>query len=930
MRVVLRLVFVVVFLSVPFLSRAAADSVRVSLLTCSPGMLVYEHYGHTAIRVENFTRNSDVVFNYGMFDFNSPNFIWRFVLGKTDYFLGVQNFSGFRREYESRGSFIVQQKLNISESEAREIVAALVENSLPGNRVYRYNFLYNNCTTMARDQVEKNNRGYIVYPGHTELRSFRSIIREHNGFQPWAQFGIDLCLGSEADRLQEGRNQMFAPLVLMAMVDSAIVVDSLGAERSLVEERIEIVSGNGLPSMVYNRLYPLQTAVIALLLTLLICGTEWYRGKVFWYFDLVVFGLQGLVGLVITFLFLFSEHPAVGSNFLVICLNPIPLFLLPFIIKKLKRRKTDFFHLVNAGVILLFLALSPIIPQEIQTATKVFILLFAVRSLSNFFLVRKKILIPEENSKKTNSWQCSNVKMIILLFSLSAFSVIRAQGVGSIGEKNSPKLLVGIVVDQLNTEYLETLLPLFGNDGLKMLWYDGYNRPNGFYNVDKVDRASAVASIYSGTWPFYHGIVGERWFERRSMNVACCVDDSRFNGINTIERVSPRKLLVSNLADEIKVATGGKAIIFAVAAEKDAAILSAGHEADAAMWINEADGRWSGTDYYGQLPEWINTIDDTVWVNQVWKPVYPVVSYLTGLAVNRPPAFSYTYKRDNIRSYKCSPLVNDRITRMAIESLKGFDMGLDNYTDMLTVTYYAGDPVKEGSESYSLERQDLFVRLDQNIADLIRETKKHAGNDNVLFFLTSTGYSHLVKPDASRFRIPSGEVRMERVTALLNLYLSALYGQGVYFADYYDSQLFLDHSILDSKRITLSEIFTASVDFLSQVTGVRGVLAARRDLFSGNLDSGTRKKLNAFHPDCSGDIILEISPGWTIIDDKRSIERYVRDVSETFPIIIYGAGVRSEIDRNPVTVGMLAPTLARILRIQAPNASVEEPIMGLR
>lgn len=522
-----------------------------------------------------------------------------------------------------------------------------------------------------------------------------------------------------------------------------------------------------------------------------------------------------------------------------------------------------------------------------------------------------------------------NIKIITLFFSLSVLSVIRAQGIKSFGEDSSPVLVIGIVVDQLNSDYLEKLMPLFGEDGLKTLWYNGYNRPNGFYDVERVDRASAVASIYSGTWPFYHGIVGERWFERSSMNVANCVDDSHFNGINTIERASPRKLLVSNLADELKVATSGIAKVCAVAAEKDAAILSAGHEADAAIWINDADGRWSGTDYYGCLPEWVDLIDDTLWVNRTWKPVYPVVSYLIGEMINRPSTFSYSYKKNNIKSYKRSPLANDRVTKMAIESLKRFEMGLDNYTDLLTVTYYAGDPIKEGSGSYSLERQDLYVRLDQNIANLIREAKNHVGSNNVLFFLTSTGYSPIIKPNEREFRIPSGEVRMERVTALLNLYLSALYGQGVYIIDYYDSQLFFDHSLLDSKRLTLSEVLTSSVDFLSQVKGVRGVLA-RRDLLSGNLDNYTRKKLNAFHPDCSGDIIVEISPGWTIVDDKRGIDRYIRNNSETFPIILYGAGVRSEIDRNPVTVGVLAPTITDILKIEAPNASLEKPIKGLR
>ncbi len=392
MRVLLRVIVVICFLSTSFLSKAETDSVIITLLTCSPGTYIYEHYGHTAIRVENITRNTDIVFNYGMFNFNSPNFIWRFVLGNTDYFLGLQSYSSFIKEYDYRGSFIIKQRLNLSNSESVKISSALIENSMPENRVYRYNFLYNNCTTMARDKVEHYIEGDIVYPEAVELRSFRSIIREHNRIEPWAQFGIDLCLGSEADRLQDSRSQMFAPLVLMELIDNAVVVDGLGVERRLVEKREKILSYNDMPSTVFNLLNPLQATVIALMLTLLVCGIEWYRGKIFWGFDVVIFALQGLTGFIITFLFLFSKHPTVGSNFLVICLNPIPLFLLPFTIIKIIKRKTDWFHLANAIIILFFMALSYFIPQEILPATMVFIFMFAMRSISDFFLVRKQVL----------------------------------------------------------------------------------------------------------------------------------------------------------------------------------------------------------------------------------------------------------------------------------------------------------------------------------------------------------------------------------------------------------------------------------------------------------------------------------------------------------------------------------------------------------
>ncbi|MFR3188327.1 MAG: DUF4105 domain-containing protein [Phocaeicola sp.] len=217
------------------------DSIRFSLLTCEPGDEIYALFGHTALRYQNFTDKTDVVFNYGMFSFRTPNFIYRFVKGETDYQLGITPYPYFESEYAMRGSSVYQQELNLTADEKRCLLNRLKENYRPENRIYRYNYFYDNCTTRARDQVEQSIRGKVVYPGEATAHSFRSIIHEFTGSSPWNQLGIDLCLGAEADEKINKRLQMFSPLYMHDFASQAYIVNEDGTHRPLVKQEMKIV-----------------------------------------------------------------------------------------------------------------------------------------------------------------------------------------------------------------------------------------------------------------------------------------------------------------------------------------------------------------------------------------------------------------------------------------------------------------------------------------------------------------------------------------------------------------------------------------------------------------------------------------------------------------------------------------------------------------
>ena len=217
------LAFFLLFIGILSVHASSMDKVRISLLTCAPGTEIYALFGHSAIRYENPDQQQDWVFNYGMFSFKDPNFVMRFVKGETDYQLGVMPFAYFEAEYAMRGSSVYQQVLNLTNEEKECLIRLLEENYRPANRVYRYNYFYDNCTTRARDKIEESIQGKVVYPENEAEVSFRSILHEFMKDSHWSEFGIDLCLGSEADQPIEERKQMFAPFYMLEAARGAMI-----------------------------------------------------------------------------------------------------------------------------------------------------------------------------------------------------------------------------------------------------------------------------------------------------------------------------------------------------------------------------------------------------------------------------------------------------------------------------------------------------------------------------------------------------------------------------------------------------------------------------------------------------------------------------------------------------------------------------------
>lgn len=368
---------------------ATEDSIRFSLLTCGAGEEIYSLFGHTAIRYENFTRGIDAVFNYGIFSFNTPNFILRFTLGETDYQLGVTSYKQFAYEYTWTGRDVWQQTLNLNAEEKKKLLALLEENYLPQNRIYRYNFFYDNCATRPRDQIERAVQGTLEYADDmTSFQtgiSFRDIVHQYTIGHSWARFGIDLCLGSQADKDITRRQMMFAPFYLKDFLAKAQLKNAQGMERPLVSSEDHIIQSPQQTST-EEAPSPLQTAFLLFTIVTIVTAYGIYRRKSLWLLDLLLFLAAGVAGCILAFLASFSQHPAVSPNYLLFLFHPLHLLCLPWMIKRVRKKEKSIYMWANITVLTFFILLWGIIPQEFNLAVLPLALSLWIRSASNLYL----------------------------------------------------------------------------------------------------------------------------------------------------------------------------------------------------------------------------------------------------------------------------------------------------------------------------------------------------------------------------------------------------------------------------------------------------------------------------------------------------------------------------------------------------------------
>ncbi|MDR0725246.1 MAG: DUF4105 domain-containing protein [Prevotellaceae bacterium] len=380
-----RYLFVLLISLCPFAINAQlrlSDSAVISLLTCEPvDDMAYTVYGHTALRINDRVNGVDIVYNYGMFDFSSPNFLYRFAKGELNYKLGINEFADFLREYAGRKSGVIEQILNLTKEEKQKISDALFINCLPQNRTYLYNFLFDNCSTRPRILLEKNIAGKIEYPEILEQTTFRTIVHRANKNHRWLTFGIDLALGAPLDNTIGQSLQLFIPEKLMRVFNHAKIIRANGSVENLVSETRKLA-----PS------YPIgdkpldsnPTVILWLFFVFVLLLSFWERRrKCFRLFDFVLFFAYGLTGCLIFFLSFISIHPAVFPNFSMIWAHPLHLVLAVALFIRPLKKFVKYYSLINGIILLLFVLGWNFFPQDFNAAFLPLILSLCVRSFTH-------------------------------------------------------------------------------------------------------------------------------------------------------------------------------------------------------------------------------------------------------------------------------------------------------------------------------------------------------------------------------------------------------------------------------------------------------------------------------------------------------------------------------------------------------------------
>jgi len=369
------------------------DSAVVSLITCSPGEEVYSKFGHTAIRIDDSTRGVDLVFNYGIFSFETENFYYKFIKGETDYQLGIYDTKYFLPEYKQRNSMVWEQILNLTLDEKKKLIGLLLKNYEPENRTYRYNFIFDNCASRPRDKILSAIDGYVKYRPTTEPRTFRQWVGMYVGTDTWLKFGIDIVFGMDADREANINESMFLPDNLMYEFQTAQIHSPGTKIRELVSEKKLLIDKSS-TSVQTDSVFYKPVTVFIILLVLGIVLTVWdikERKRHFKFFDTALLVFSGIGGVIAFYLMFFSLHPLVRSNLNLLWLNPLNLFVALFIWIKPMRVPLFYYQIFNILLLLAALFAFALSVQSFNIASFPLIVLLLMRNTSWFALTKRRI-----------------------------------------------------------------------------------------------------------------------------------------------------------------------------------------------------------------------------------------------------------------------------------------------------------------------------------------------------------------------------------------------------------------------------------------------------------------------------------------------------------------------------------------------------------
>lgn len=507
------------------------------------------------------------------------------------------------------------------------------------------------------------------------------------------------------------------------------------------------------------------------------------------------------------------------------------------------------------------------------------------------------------------------------------------------GAHRQPKLVVGLIVENMRPDYIQRYWDKFGNDGFRKLYTQGAVHSNINMTQHIQSYATGTATLFTGVHPSVHGIIGKTWYDRFKGKEAECTSDDYYFTVGADGEwgnASARKLLSNTISDNLKIFTGGKAYVYSVAMNRETAIFSAGHSADGAYWLDPVSGRMISSSFYvNTFPEWIRDFNvvnyPKIYSTRNWVTLLTEREYTESVADNylfekgyfgKYKTFphklgQYTRLTKDFNPLKTTPYANLIIKDFAIKLLENEPVGEDDITDFITFAFSSMDYEYGSFGPVSLEMQDSYLHLDKYIGELITFIENRYGKNNVLFYLTSnTSASYPVDYLKEEFKLPVDYFSPENAIALLTSFLNITYGQDKWIEYYDEAQIYLNHNLIKKKNISLAEIGNETSSFFNQFEGVQ--LSLTKDQAgAGDASTGPLSAIiQSYFKNRSGDIFYILKEGWQPSYKYKKIN--YTDQSH-IPLVFYGPEIKPQIIKEKNNAIDILPTLCDFINIPYPD-----------
>jgi predicted AlkP superfamily pyrophosphatase or phosphodiesterase len=536
-------------------------------------------------------------------------------------------------------------------------------------------------------------------------------------------------------------------------------------------------------------------------------------------------------------------------------------------------------------------------------------------------------------------------RLLFLLMAVICTFPLRAQE----NDRNKTKLVVGIVVDQMRYDYLTRFWDRYGDEGFKRLVNEGYNFKNNHFNYVPTYTAPGHASVHTGTVPANHGIIGNNWYNKFEDELVYCTGDESVEPIGTNSnagKMSPHRMKVTTIADQNRLHTQMRGKTIGVSIKDRGSILPAGHTANAAYWFLGGDeGKFITSSFYmEELPKWVKDFNSSNAAEsyfKTWNTLYPVESYKeSGIDIND---FEYGFKGKADASFPYdlaalrndnsefdlitqTPFGNDLTLDFALAAIKAEELGQDEDTDFLTLSFSSTDKVGHNFGVNSKEIEDTYLRLDKNIATLLQYLDENIGKEAYTIFLTADHGGGDVSAYLESVKIPAGYFNSEDFIENLHTFVIGEFGETNLISEIYNDQVFFNYQALYDAEINADELEDKIAQYILKQDQIDRVYT-RSQLENGSYTRGMGAAIQqGFNQKRSGDVVYVLDPAVVSYSKKGSMHGSGFTYDTHAPLIFFGNGVQHGSTTERSEIVDIAPTVSALLGISLPNAATGKPL----